>query len=109
MRRGTEVALCSLIALVFWTLIELAVITMTNPSTFRTVAIKVISSLQKMFAFTLLCFAWIWVVRALAYFISMALYVGEFIVRRIAEYPKGPVLAVSAFFGGIVALFKAFR
>lgn len=44
-RRGTEVAIGSLAALVFWTLIELAVITMTNPSTFRTVAIQVITPL----------------------------------------------------------------
>src|SRR5258708_1243622 len=33
---------------------------------------------------------------ALAYVASAILYVGEFVVRRIAEYPKGPVLALSA-------------
>jgi hypothetical protein len=46
--------------------------------------------------------------RVLAYMASALLYVGEFIVRRIAEYPKGPVLAISAFCGGVVALFKTF-
>jgi hypothetical protein len=44
----------------------------------------------------------------LAYLASAILYVCEFIIRRIAEYPKGPVLAISALFGGIVALIKAF-
>jgi hypothetical protein len=44
----------------------------------------------------------------LAYIASAVLYVVEFLVRRIAEYPKGPVLALSAFFGGVVALIKAF-
>jgi hypothetical protein len=38
----------------------------------------------------------------------LAFYLGiiEFIVRRIAEYPKGPVLALSALCGGLAALFK---
>jgi hypothetical protein len=44
----------------------------------------------------------------LAYVASAALSVFEFLVRRIAEYPKGPVLALSAFFGAVVALIKAF-
>jgi hypothetical protein len=50
----------------------------------------------------------IWVALGLAYIASAILYMGEFIVRRIAEYPKGPVLALSALIGAIVALFKAF-
>jgi hypothetical protein len=50
----------------------------------------------------------VWVALGLAYIASAILYVGEFIVRRIAEYPKGPVLALSAFIGAIVALIKAF-
>jgi hypothetical protein len=45
---------------------------------------------------------------AVAYIASAILYVGEFVVRRIAEYPKGPILALSALFGGIIALIKAF-
>ncbi len=32
----------------------------------------------------------------------------EFVVRRIAEYPKGPILAVSALFGAILAFIKVF-
>jgi len=56
----------------------------------------------------LLCLLAILVARALAYIASAILYVGEFTIRRIAEYPKGPVIAVSAFFGAIVALIKAF-
>lgn len=45
---------------------------------------------------------------ALAYIASLLLFIGEFFVRRIAEYPKGPVLALSAFFGSVFALLKAF-
>jgi len=58
-------------------------------------------------ALVLLCVLAIFLSLAMAYVASAILSVGEFIVRRIAEYPKGPVLAVSAFFGGIVALIKA--
>jgi hypothetical protein len=50
----------------------------------------------------------IWVALGLAYLASAILYVCEFIIRRIAEYPKGPVLALSALIGGIAALVKAF-
>jgi len=49
-------------------------------------------------SFVFLCLLMILVARALAYIGSAILYVGEFIVHRIAEYPKGPVLAISAFF-----------
>jgi len=42
------------------------------------------------------------------YFITIVLFIAELVVRRIAEYPKGPVLAGSALFGGIVALIKVF-
>lgn len=45
---------------------------------------------------------------AAAYLASIILFVLEFIARRIAEYPKGPILALSTFFGCIAALFKAF-
>jgi hypothetical protein len=44
----------------------------------------------------------------LAYVATALLYVGEFAVRRIAEYQKGPVLALSAIFGSLVAIIKAF-
>jgi hypothetical protein len=59
-------------------------------------------------AISLLCVPMILAARALAYIASAILYVGEFVVRRIAEYPKGPILALSALFGGICALIKAF-
>jgi hypothetical protein len=58
--------------------------------------------------YVILCVIMIFVARALAYIASAILYVGEFVVRRIAEYPKGPVLALSVLFGSIVALIKAF-
>jgi hypothetical protein len=54
------------------------------------------------------CGLTIFVARGMAYLASGIFYIGEFIVRRIAEYPKGPVLALSALCGGIVALIKAF-
>jgi hypothetical protein len=56
----------------------------------------------------LLCLLAVFLSIALAYLASAFLYVGEFVVRRIAEYPKGPVLALSALLGGVVALIKAF-
>jgi hypothetical protein len=54
------------------------------------------------------CAATIFISIAMAYVASGTLYVGEFVVRRIAEYPKGPVLALSALIGGIAAVIKAF-
>jgi hypothetical protein len=59
-------------------------------------------------AITLLCVLAVFLSMAMAYLASAILYIGEFVVRRIAEYPKGPVLALSTFFGGVVALIKAF-
>src|SRR5262245_58062157 len=56
----------------------------------------------------LFCLFTILIARALAFVAGAILYVGEFMVRRIAEYPKGPVLALSTFFGGVCALIKAF-
>ena len=44
----------------------------------------------------------------LAYLLSPILFISEFVVRRIAEYPKGPLLALSAFFGAVAALLKSF-
>lgn len=46
--------------------------------------------------------------RFLAYAASGILFVSELIVRRIAEYPKGPIIAISAIFGGLVSLVKMF-
>jgi hypothetical protein len=54
------------------------------------------------------CAAILFISIALAYVATAALYVGEFVVRRIAEYPKGPILALSAIFGSLVALIKVF-
>jgi len=43
-----------------------------------------------------------------AYVATALLYASEQLVRRIAEYRKGPVLALSALSGGIAALLKVF-
>jgi hypothetical protein len=40
--------------------------------------------------------------------VSGLLFVAEFVLRRLAEYPKGPVLAASALAGGIAGLIKVF-
>jgi hypothetical protein len=56
----------------------------------------------------LLCVLAVFLSMAMVYLASAILYVGEFVVRRIAEYPKGPVLALSTLLGGVVALIKAF-
>ena len=42
------------------------------------------------------------------YLLSPVLYISEFIIRRIAEYPKGPLLALSAFLGAVASLLKVF-
>jgi hypothetical protein len=44
----------------------------------------------------------------LAYIATAVLYVVELVVRRIAEYPKGPLLALIAIFGGAAGLLKVF-
>ncbi|WKA29810.1 hypothetical protein [Bradyrhizobium roseum] len=43
----------------------------------------------------------------LVYLASATLALIEFTVRRIAEYPRGPILALSVFVGGVVAIFRA--
>jgi hypothetical protein len=43
-----------------------------------------------------------------AFLTSIPLYSMEFLVRRIAEYPKGPILALSALCGGIASILKLF-
>jgi hypothetical protein len=45
---------------------------------------------------------------AFVYLAALLLGLAEFFIRRIAEYPKGPVLALSALLGGLVALTKVF-
>ena len=40
--------------------------------------------------------------------IKAVLYLSEFTMRRIAESPKGPILAISALAGGIAAVVKVF-
>jgi hypothetical protein len=41
--------------------------------------------------------------------LTILLLISEFLIRRIAEYPKGPILAASAIVGVIAAIIKAFR
>jgi hypothetical protein len=40
------------------------------------------------------------------YALTIALFVSEFIVRRIAEYPKGPIFAISGLVSAIYVLLK---
>jgi hypothetical protein len=42
------------------------------------------------------------------YAMSVLLYLSELLIRRIAEYPKGPILGFGALCGGIAGLLKAF-
>jgi hypothetical protein len=44
----------------------------------------------------------------LVYIAMAVLLVMEFVVRRIAEYPKGPILAASGLFASILVIIKAF-
>jgi hypothetical protein len=41
--------------------------------------------------------------------LSFLLMIAELIVRRIAESPKGPIVATSALAGALVAIAKAFK
>ncbi|MEQ1887168.1 MAG: hypothetical protein ABL967_19050 [Bryobacteraceae bacterium] len=45
---------------------------------------------------------------ALAHVVAAGFSGAEFVVRRVAEYPKGPVLALSALCGGLAAFIKSF-
>jgi hypothetical protein len=69
---------------------------------------RILFGLVGLLSLLCLCAATIFLSIGMAYVVSALLYVGEFLVRSIAEYPKGPVLALSALFGGIAALLKAF-
>jgi hypothetical protein len=55
-----------------------------------------------------LCASLIFASIALAYIAAVVLYAGELVVRRIAEYPKGPLLALIAIFGALTGLLKVF-
>jgi multidrug transporter EmrE-like cation transporter len=44
----------------------------------------------------------------LVYLLAIILSCVEYLVRRVAEYKRGPVLAISVLVGGIVSLIKAF-
>ena len=54
-------------------------------------------------------FFWLWVAVPLLFIflITCTLIVGEFIIRRIAEYPKGVILAASILLGTVAAILKA--
>jgi hypothetical protein len=43
---------------------------------------------------------------AVIYLISIFLFCSEFVVRRIAEYPKGPIFAASLLLGAISGIFR---
>ena len=51
-----------------------------------------------------------WLVVALPliaiYLLSILLFCSEFIVRRIAEYPKGPIFAGSVLLGAVSGIFR---
>lgn len=61
--------------------------------------------------FISLAFAF-WVIAMLPFVIAVVATIGlsvaEFVARRIAEYPKGPILAASAIFTAAIAIFKIF-
>lgn len=43
------------------------------------------------------------------YALSASVFLAEFISRRVAEYPKGAILALSALLGGLAGLLKLFQ
>jgi hypothetical protein len=45
----------------------------------------------------------------LADMLASCLRTAEFVVRRVAEYPKGPILALSVLAGGVAAVLKLFE
>ena len=66
--------------------------------------------------FVLFFLMWIafafWAIAMLPFLVALVaaavLSVAEFVTRRIAEYPKGPILAASAIFTAAMAIFKIF-
>jgi hypothetical protein len=80
---------------------------------FALVVAEIIKTAVALFAFygsavLLICWAMAAGPLLLAYSATAVLYLFELVVRRIAEYPKGPILAVSAICGGVAALLKFF-
>ena len=55
-------------------------------------------------------FAWVMAALPLlvVYVLAMTLSSAEYLVRRIAEYKRGPLVAVSVVVGGVATLIKAF-
>jgi hypothetical protein len=43
---------------------------------------------------------------AVIYLLTILLFCSEFVVRRIAEYPKGPIFAGSVLLGAIAGVFR---
>jgi hypothetical protein len=43
-----------------------------------------------------------------AYLGASVIYIGEYLIRKVTEYPKGPILAICLLVGAIVAMFKVF-
>jgi hypothetical protein len=76
------------------------------------IALFVIAVLS--FLFFLICFqtALIYMCAVLIWlwfgFVYLVIYPTELIIRRIAEYPTGPLLGISALVGGIGLLVQAF-
>ncbi len=57
-----------------------------------------------------LLFVYIFVgIQIVAYAAKAVIAVLEFLLRRINEYPKGSLLGLSAFLGGIAAIIKALQ
>jgi hypothetical protein len=98
----------SLFALIVFVIMTLTLGLSEQSSIFPVILIASLLVLGLPALLVLLCVLTILFALGLAYVASAILYVGEFVVRRIAEYPKGPVLALSALFGGVCALIKAF-
>jgi len=98
----------SLFALIVFVIMTLTLGLSEQSSIFPVILIASLLVLGLPALLVLLCVLTILFALGLAYVASAVLYVGEFVVRRIAEYPKGPVLALSALFGGVCALIKVF-
>jgi hypothetical protein len=109
-RKGLALRLTvfSLLALIVFVIMSLTLGLTEQSSIFPVILIASLLVLGLPALLVPLCVLTILFALGLAYVASAILYVGEFVVRRIAEYPKGPVLALSALFGSIVALIKAF-
>jgi hypothetical protein len=45
----------------------------------------------------------------IVHFVRASIVISEFTMRRIAESPKGPLLAISAIVGGVAAVVKTLQ